>query len=54
MTRESTDIAVVEPVGNYSLLRTLKPLDGLGLLIEVSGVFDLGFNGLELVADFRR
>ena len=51
LARKAADLAVLEPVGNDALLRLLQPLDGLGLLVEVAGVLDFGFDGLELVAN---
>ncbi len=51
---EAADGLVVEPVGDVALLGFLETLDGAGLLLEISGVFDFGFDGLELVAEGRR
>src|SRR5580704_6535323 len=48
LARQAGDLAVIEPLGNGALLRFLKPLDRLGLLVEIAGVLDLGFDGLQL------
>jgi hypothetical protein len=52
--RESADRSVVEPNGNRVLLRFLKPFHRTLLLQQIAFVLDLGFDGLEFVADFRR
>src|ERR1035441_1202344 len=52
--RQPADRLVVEPIRNAALLGLLQPIDGALLLVEVSGIFNLRFDGLELVADFRR
>src|SRR6516225_1053236 len=43
--REAADGAVVEPVGNGSLLGLLETVDGALLLAEVAGVLDFGLHG---------
>ena len=45
LAREARDFGVVEPVRDGALLRALEPLDGLGLLVEIAGVLDFGFDG---------
>jgi len=42
--------AVVEPGGDFALLGFFEAVHGFALLVEVAGVFDLGFHGLHLVA----
>ena len=49
---QSAHRPVIEPFGNVALLGLLQAFDGALLLIEVSGILDFGFDGLELVADF--
>ena len=51
LARKAGDLGVVEPVGNGALLGALEALDRLGLLVEIAGVLDFGFDGLEFVAD---
>src|ERR1700694_2610254 len=47
---EAADAAVVEPGGDGALPGLLHALDGAALLFEVGVVFDLGLDGLHLVA----
>ena len=54
LAREAGNLSVVEPVGDRALLGALQPLDGFGLLVEIAGIFDLGLDRLQFVADFRR
>ena len=50
--RKAADGTVIEPVWNAALLRLLQTIDRALLLVEISGVFDLSLDGLELVTDF--
>ena len=54
LARETADGSVVEPVGDGFGFGFLEALDGLVLLLEISGEFDFGFDGLEFVADRGR
>ena len=51
LARQAADRGVVEPVRDAALLGLLQSLDGALLLLEVAGVFDLGLDGFEFVAD---
>src|SRR5208282_4339877 len=52
--RQTAHRAVVEPIRNAPLLGLLQAVNGALLLVEVSGIFNFSFDGLELVPDFRR
>lgn len=53
LTGQARDLAIVEPIRNRALLGLLQPLDRFRLLVEITGVLNLGLDRLELVADFR-
>ena len=47
---KAADGAVVEPVGDGTLLGFLQAIDGALLLGKIAGIFDFGFDGFEVVA----
>ena len=53
LTGQARDLAIVEPIRNSALLGLLQPLDRFLLLVEITGVLNLGLDRLELAADFR-
>ncbi len=50
LARKAADLAIVEPVRDQPLLGLLEPLDGFALLVKIAGIFDLGLDGLHLIA----